>query len=149
MLREVGRHVLRRFAQQGAESCPSTGGSQRWLGAGALRFQPSEIAKLAVLVYIAAWLASRGKQITQFSLGFVPFVLLYACVRTLASAREDLKPAAWALVASGVVVAIVGLVQVAVGEVWWNPKVVDANRFLLTRQTWRQAREATTAGSGS
>ena len=51
-------------------------GATRWLVFGPVSLQPSEFAKLAVVIYIAAWLASRGKDINQFSLGFVPFVLL-------------------------------------------------------------------------
>lgn len=37
----------------------SVNGAQRWLGAGFLQFQPSEIAKLAVVLYCARFLAER------------------------------------------------------------------------------------------
>jgi cell division protein FtsW len=37
----------------------SSGGSSRWLGVGALRFQPSELAKLAALLFAADLLARR------------------------------------------------------------------------------------------
>src|SRR5262249_21030241 len=38
-------------------------GSRRWLGTGMLRFQPTEIAKLAILVYTADLLARRTKDL--------------------------------------------------------------------------------------
>jgi cell division protein FtsW len=65
-------------------------GAARWLELGPLSFQPSEFAKLAVIIYIAAWLASRGKDINQFSLGFVPFVLLLGIVGGLIMAEPDM-----------------------------------------------------------
>jgi cell division protein FtsW len=65
-------------------------GAARWLEFGPLSFQPSEFAKLAVVIYIAAWLASRGKDIHKFSLGFVPFVLLLGIVGGLIIAEPDM-----------------------------------------------------------
>jgi cell division protein FtsW len=65
-------------------------GASRWLIFGPISVQPSEFAKLAVVVYIAAWLASRGKEINQFSIGFVPFVLLLGIVGGLIMAEPDM-----------------------------------------------------------
>jgi len=38
--------------------------------------QPSEFAKLGVLVYMAAWLASPGRDVRNLGLGFLPFLTL-------------------------------------------------------------------------
>lgn len=65
-------------------------GASRWLAFGPVSLQPSEFAKLAVVVYISAWLASRGQQIHRFSLGFVPFVLLLGVVGGLIMAEPDM-----------------------------------------------------------
>jgi len=65
-------------------------GATRWLAFGPISVQPSEFAKLAVIIYIAAWLASRGKDIRQFSLGFVPFVLMLGIVGGLIIAEPDM-----------------------------------------------------------
>ena len=65
-------------------------GAARWLMFGPVSVQPSEFAKLAVIVYVAAWLASRGQDIKEFSLGFVPFVLLLSVVGALIIAEPDM-----------------------------------------------------------
>jgi len=65
-------------------------GASRWLEFGPISVQPSEWAKLAIIVYISAWLASRGQDINKFSLGFVPFVLLMSIVGGLVVAEPDM-----------------------------------------------------------
>src|SRR2546426_3456925 len=46
-------------------------GARRWLGVGGFRFQPSEIAKLALVVWLAHWLAKEKRRIDGFARGFV------------------------------------------------------------------------------
>jgi len=65
-------------------------GAQRWIEFGPVSLQPSEFAKLAVVVYISAWLASRGEQVRDFSLGFVPFVLLLSVIGGLIISEPDM-----------------------------------------------------------
>lgn len=65
-------------------------GASRWLEFGPVSVQPSEWAKLAIIIYISAWLASRGSDINKFSLGFVPFVLLMSIVGGLVVAEPDM-----------------------------------------------------------
>jgi cell division protein FtsW len=57
----------------------SVAGSRRWIyvpGIGG--FQPAELAKLAVVLYLAHWLDRRGRAASSFWNGFIPFVLLVA-----------------------------------------------------------------------
>ncbi|HET9476294.1 MAG TPA: putative lipid II flippase FtsW [Dehalococcoidia bacterium] len=65
-------------------------GASRWLELGPVSVQPSEWAKLAIVIYVSAWLASRGDDINRFSLGFVPFVLLMSIVGGLIVAEPDM-----------------------------------------------------------
>jgi cell division protein FtsW len=66
-------------------------GSQRWIQFGPLPpVQPSEFAKLAMVIYIAAWLAAKGDQVKQFSLGVVPFVLMVGLVGGLIMLQPDM-----------------------------------------------------------
>jgi len=46
-------------------------GSSRWIGHGALRFQPSELAKLATVILMAAWMSSIGWRVRTFFKGFL------------------------------------------------------------------------------
>jgi rod shape determining protein RodA len=61
-----------------------TRGSKRWLDLGFFRFQPSEFGKLAFVLFLAAFLADRGKRVSQSqtvltTLGFatVPVLLVF------------------------------------------------------------------------
>lgn len=53
-----------------------TYGSARWLSFGALSFQPSEITKVALVIYLASWLARVGNTVNDLSLGIIPFALI-------------------------------------------------------------------------
>jgi cell division protein FtsW len=66
-------------------------GARRWIQLGPLPpVQPSEFAKLAMVIYIAAWLAAKGEQVKQFSLGVVPFVLMVGLVGGLIMLQPDM-----------------------------------------------------------
>jgi cell division protein FtsW len=68
-------------------------GARRWLELGPITFQPSEFAKLAVIVYISAWLAGRRENINKLSLGLVPFVLMVSTVGGLVIVEPDMGTA--------------------------------------------------------
>lgn len=69
----IGSLVLVRFI--GAEEF----GSQRWIDLGFTRFQPSELAKVAVIIIVASWLHGRMNQIRNRRLfGAVLLVLIPA-----------------------------------------------------------------------
>jgi len=46
-------------------------GSMRWLGLGPITLQPSEPAKLAVVIYLAAYLVRHNKQVRTDFIGFI------------------------------------------------------------------------------
>lgn len=46
------------------------GGATRWIGIGPFTFQPSELAKIALVVYLARY-ASRERDLTRFTEGYV------------------------------------------------------------------------------
>lgn len=66
-------------------------GASRWLQLGPISFQPSEMAKLSIIIYLAAWLESRGtKRIKDFFEGFLPFVGILALVGFLIIKQPDM-----------------------------------------------------------
>ncbi|MEX0800378.1 MAG: putative lipid II flippase FtsW [Dehalococcoidia bacterium] len=68
-------------------------GARRWLEVGPLSFQPSEFAKLAIIVYISAWLSGRRDEINQLTLGLIPFVLMVSVVGGLIIVEPDMGTA--------------------------------------------------------
>ena len=53
-------------------------GATRWIRIGGPMppVQPSEFAKLALIIYVSAWLAGRGENVKELWTGFLPFVVL-------------------------------------------------------------------------
>lgn len=51
------------------------GGAVRWIDLGPFRVQPAEMAKLALVLWLAYSLAKKGDRIKSFSVGFVPHLL--------------------------------------------------------------------------
>ncbi len=67
----------------------SVNGSARWLGPGSLQFQPSELAKLALILYGADMLAREPKRVRSLS-GLKPYLLVVAVACLLIVAEPDL-----------------------------------------------------------
>jgi len=66
-------------------------GASRWLQLGPVSFQPSEMAKLGIIIYLAAWLESRGGyRIRDFFEGFVPFIGIMAVIGFLIIKQPDM-----------------------------------------------------------
>jgi len=67
------------------------GGSARWLRVGPLpAIHPAEIAKLALVIYLAHWFAKRGKAVHGFWAGTIPFLVIIAPVIALVFKEPDL-----------------------------------------------------------
>jgi cell division protein FtsW len=67
------------------------GGSARWLRLGPLpAIHPAELAKLALIVYLAHWFAKRGLGVGRFWAGTVPFLLIAGPVIALVFKEPDL-----------------------------------------------------------
>ncbi|MDN5346813.1 MAG: cell division protein FtsW [Clostridia bacterium] len=69
-------------------------GSSRWLGVGTLSFQPSEVIKLAMVIFIAYSLAEVKKSLNSFWRDLLPYLLLLTVVCILILAQPDLGTAA-------------------------------------------------------
>ena len=68
------------------------GGAARWLRAGPVGLQPAELAKLALILYLAAWLGGRRGAIATPAL-LVPFFTVTAVLAGLVVAEPDLGTA--------------------------------------------------------
>lgn len=50
-------------------------GSSRWLSLGAFSFQPSELMKMTFVIYIAYFLSKKGRHLSSFKNGYLPFLI--------------------------------------------------------------------------
>ncbi|MDD3607958.1 MAG: putative lipid II flippase FtsW [Candidatus Moranbacteria bacterium] len=65
-------------------------GASRWLDLGPISFQPTEIMKLALILYLAVWIESRGERLKKFTEGTVPFALILGLVGFLVMKQPDM-----------------------------------------------------------
>ncbi|HEY5425196.1 MAG TPA: putative lipid II flippase FtsW [Candidatus Tumulicola sp.] len=68
-------------------------GGRRWIGISSLSFQPSEFAKLALIVYLSAVLASRGERITSLVRGLFPLCIPVVLMAVLVLKEPDMGTA--------------------------------------------------------
>ncbi len=73
---------------------PATKGAQRWIRLGPLSFQPSELAKYAVVIILAHMITNKGEQIKEFWKGIVPCFVIGGGFAALILAQKNLSIAA-------------------------------------------------------
>jgi cell division protein FtsW len=77
----------------GATLVPGIGrminGSRRWLRLGMLSFQPSELAKFALVVYMSYYIAKKGDRLRDFMNGLVPAYVVTAVFLSVAVIQPD------------------------------------------------------------
>jgi len=66
------------------------GGARRWINFGGFVFQPSELAKLTFILYLATWLSKKGKEINNLTYGFASFLVLLGLITVLIMLQPDL-----------------------------------------------------------
>jgi cell division protein FtsW len=69
------------------------GGAIRWFRLGPLSFQPGELAKLALCIYLAALLARKAEKVKVFSVGFLPPLVVTGVMMGLLLKQPDLGTA--------------------------------------------------------
>lgn len=83
-------------------------GSRRWLKLGPVSFQPSELAKYAVILFLARFLSRKNHDVTRFWRGLVPSFLFPAIAFLLILLQPNLSTAGSILIVSAVMVMIAG-----------------------------------------
>ena len=74
------------------------GGSMRWLRVFTFTFQPSEFAKLGLVIFLAYFLAKKEEKIRSFSFGFLPTILISGLVIGLVLKEPDFGAALFLMV---------------------------------------------------
>jgi cell division protein FtsW len=65
------------------------GGARRWVSLGSISFQPSEVLKIAYIMYFAAWAARAKDRIQTIGHGLVPFIVVTAITAAVLLAQPD------------------------------------------------------------
>jgi cell division protein FtsW len=89
----------------------TSGGASRWLQLGSFGFQPSDIARVSLVLYVGTLLAAKQEYIKEFGRGFAP-ILVWILAAVVLIGMEDLSTAAVVLAAVGAM-CFVGRVHVA------------------------------------
>jgi len=70
-----------------------TSGARRWFRFGLINFQPSELAKITTLLYIAEFLSRKGALVKSLIYGYIPVVVVLGAVVGLILLEPDLGTA--------------------------------------------------------
>jgi cell division protein FtsW len=65
------------------------GNADRWLVMGPIRIQPSELAKLAIVLWLAYSLSKKAERIKSFSVGFLPHLMVVSVFMALCLKQPD------------------------------------------------------------
>jgi cell division protein FtsW len=82
---------------------PSVNGARRWIDIGPLNFQPSEVARLVVVIWCAMLASKKGPQIREFKKGVLPFLLIIGLVSILILLEPNLSMATLVALLGGLV----------------------------------------------
>jgi cell division protein FtsW len=83
-------------------------GSRRWVGYGPITFQPSELAKIATIIFLAAWFARREKPDGNVFSGFIIPLAIISVPAALVLGEVDLGTTALIAATAFVVMFIAG-----------------------------------------
>ncbi len=87
---------------------PRTNGARRWLRLPGGTFQPSELARFAIVVWAAALATKKGERIRDFKKGMVPILLITGLVSLLVLLEPNLSMATVVALLGGVVLFTAG-----------------------------------------
>ena len=118
---------------------PAVNGAHRWIRWGSLSFQPSELARLALIIFLAAHLDRRiPAGIKRFNLTFLPCALVAGVMMALVALEPDLG---MALSLGLILLVMFFIVGVPVRhQVWLGVGVLPLLVWLVVRVNWRWER---------
>jgi cell division protein FtsW len=82
---------------------PLVNGARRWVDVGPFNFQPSELARVVVVIWCAMLASKKGEQVREFKKGVLPFVLILGVVSVLILLEPNLSMATVVALLGGLV----------------------------------------------
>lgn len=87
---------------------PRLNGARRWLDIGPVRFQVSELARLAVIIWCAMLATKKGEQVREFKKGVMPFLVILGVVSLLILLQPNMSMAVLIALLGGIVLFSAG-----------------------------------------
>ncbi len=121
---------------------PTINGARRWLDAGPINFQPSELARLAVVIWCAMLASKKGEQVREFKKGVLPFMVMLGLVAALIGLEPNLSMATLVALLGGIVLFASGarighfFILAAVGVMLVFHRIADAQYRLARVHTF-------------
>jgi cell division protein FtsW len=82
---------------------PPVNGARRWVDLGPINFQPSELARLVVVIWCAMLASKKGLQVREFKKGVLPFMLILGLVSLMILLEPNLSMATLVALLGGLV----------------------------------------------
>ncbi|KAA9004039.1 putative lipid II flippase FtsW [Paenibacillus spiritus] len=79
-------------------------GARSWLQLGGLGIQPTEIAKLSIILYLAALISKKGEKFRDLRSGYIPVMVIVGIVAGLIMLQPDLGSCLVLVATSGLVI---------------------------------------------
>ena len=83
-------------------------GAQRWIYVGPLSFQPSELAKYVVVLFMAMSLEIKGEGVKSFNTGIVPYLVISGFYAALVLAEKNLSIASVIMIVTFIILFAAG-----------------------------------------
>ena len=106
----------------------TSGGSSRWVGVGALQFQPSELMKLALAVFAADLLTRRADRLSEPKRALAPVLTVFGIAALLILKQPDMGTA---LVLACITFAILFMGGVPMKPIVWVISVFGGVAFVV------------------
>ena len=118
---------------------PATKGAQRWIKLGPFSFQPSELAKYAVVIILANIITNKGEKIKEFWKGIVPCFIVGGGFAALILAQKNLSIAAVTGFVTFIIVFVAGARKRFMFGVI-TPLILFAGSFFTLFEDYRRRR---------
>jgi cell division protein FtsW len=129
---------------------PTINGARRWIDLGPVNFQPSELARLAVVIWCAMLASKKGVQVREFRKGVVPFIVVLGIVSLLILLEPNLSMATLVALLGGLVLFTAGakighfILLGGIGVILVFHQIRDAQYRLARLLTFLNPGDATT-----
>ncbi|MGI9600882.1 MAG: putative lipid II flippase FtsW [Acidimicrobiales bacterium] len=108
----------------------SVNGARRWIGAGGFTFQPSELAKLALIIWVADMVTRQRRNVTSLNSTLAPILMWTGAYAVLLVLEPDLGTA---IIVCCVVFVILYMAGASLGHLWF---IAGASACLALTLAW-------------